>query len=96
MFEGFKQSMIDTGDPQIFLDYVLDGWSGTANAFPEEVRAEYARSFRDPKTLHAICEEYRAATTLDHEHERGRSSPAADQMPRARALEPARAVAGLV
>ena len=30
------------------------------------MRAEYARTFRDPKTLHAICEEYRAATTLDY------------------------------
>jgi haloacetate dehalogenase len=56
-------------DPQTFLDYMLDAWSGTANAFPEEARVEYARSFRDPRTLHAICEEYRAATTLDHEHD---------------------------
>ena len=56
-------------DPQMFLDYMLDGWSGSADAFPEAVRAEYARTFRDPKTLHAICEEYRAATTLDYQHD---------------------------
>src|SRR5438270_818969 len=54
---------------QMFLDYMLDGWSGTADAFPEEVRAEYARAFRDPRTLHAICEEYRAAAALDYEHD---------------------------
>lgn len=48
-------------DPQLFLDYMLDGWSGTADPFPEEVR--------DPETLHAICEEYRAATTLDYRHD---------------------------
>jgi haloacetate dehalogenase len=56
-------------DPQLFLDYMLDGWSGSTDAFPEEVRAEYARTFHDPKTLHAICEEYRAATTLDYQHD---------------------------
>ena len=54
---------------QVFLDYMLDGWSGTADAFPEEVRAEYARAFRDPRALHAICEEYRAAAALDYEHD---------------------------
>lgn len=56
-------------DPQVFLDYMLDGWAGSADAFPEEVRAEYARTFRDPTTLHAICEEYRAAITLDYQHD---------------------------
>lgn len=56
-------------DPQLCLDYMLDGWSGSADAFPEEARAEYARTFRDSKTLHAICEEYRAATTLDYQHD---------------------------
>jgi haloacetate dehalogenase len=56
-------------NPQLFLDYMLDGWSGTADAFPQEVRAEYARTFCDPETLHAICEEYRAATTLDYQHD---------------------------
>ena len=40
-----------------------------ADAFPAEVRAEYARALRDPATVHAICEEYRAAATLDCEHD---------------------------
>jgi haloacetate dehalogenase len=56
-------------NPDVFLNHMLDSWSGTANAFPEGVRAEYARTFRDPRTLHAICEEYRAATTLDYQHD---------------------------
>jgi haloacetate dehalogenase len=55
--------------PHMFLDYMLDGWSGVAGSFSQEVRAEYARSFHDPKTLHAIREEYRAATTLDYQHD---------------------------
>jgi haloacetate dehalogenase len=62
-------------DPDIFLDYMLAGWSATPDAFPPEVRVEYARAFRNPDTLHAICEEYRAAATLDFrndEADRGR------------------------
>jgi len=55
--------------PQTFLDDMLDGWSAVAGSFPNEVRAEYARAFRDPATIHAICEEYRAATTLDYQHD---------------------------
>jgi len=54
-------------NPQAMLEYILDGWSGTPNAFPPDVRAEYARTFSNPETLHAICEEYRAAATLDYE-----------------------------
>ena len=53
--------------PQTILDYMLDGWSGIPNAFPRDVRGEYARTFSNPATLHAICEEYRAAATLDYE-----------------------------
>ena len=45
--------------------------------FPPEVRAAYVRALRDPGHAHAICEEYRAAATIDREHdsadrERGR------------------------
>ena len=54
-------------NPQTMLDYMLDGWSKIPNAFSPDVRAEYARAFSKPETLHAICEEYRAAATLDYE-----------------------------
>jgi len=33
------------------------------------VRAAYIEALRDPARVHAICEEYRAAATLDHEHD---------------------------
>jgi len=56
-------------NPQTVLDYMLDGWSAVANSIPREARDEYARAFSDPETLHAICEEYRAAITLDYEHD---------------------------
>jgi haloacetate dehalogenase len=54
---------------KLFLDYMLDNWSTTPNVFPTDVRAEYLRTFSDPETEHAMCEEYRAATTLDYEHD---------------------------
>jgi len=33
--------------------------------FTLEARAEYLRCFRDPATIHAICEDYRAGATVD-------------------------------
>ena len=56
-------------NPGLLLDHMLDGWSAIPDAFPPAVRAEYLRAFSDPKALHAICEEYRAAATLDREHD---------------------------
>ena len=57
------------GDPGAFVDHMLDGWSSDPFAFPPEVRAEYVRCFSDPATVHSICEEYRAAATLDIDHD---------------------------
>jgi haloacetate dehalogenase len=55
--------------PEAVLDGVLDGWSVVEAAFPDEVRTEYLRALSDPETIHAICEEYRAAATLDFEQD---------------------------
>lgn len=56
-------------DPAVLVDHMLDSWSDVAGAFPAAVRAEYIEKFRDPATVHAICEEYRAAATLDYQHD---------------------------
>jgi haloacetate dehalogenase len=39
------------------------------NAFGSDVRAAYIEALRDPTRVHAICEEYRAAATFDHQHD---------------------------
>jgi haloacetate dehalogenase len=39
-------------------------------SFGPEVRAEYTETYRDMTRVHAICEEYRAAATLDIEHDK--------------------------
>ena len=38
-------------------------------AFDPTVRAAYIDALRDPARVHAICEEYRAAATLDRVHD---------------------------
>ena len=55
--------------PDAVVDDALGGWGSPANAFGAEVRAAYIDALRDRARVHAICEEYRAAATLDHEHD---------------------------
>lgn len=38
-------------------------------AFAPEALREYERCLRDPETIHAICEDYRAAATIDFAHD---------------------------
>ena len=39
-------------------------------SFDQEILDEYVSTFRDPARVHGICEEYRAAATIDVEHDR--------------------------
>jgi haloacetate dehalogenase len=55
--------------PDVLVNHALDAWSETPDAFPPELRAEYVAKFGDHETVHAICEEYRAAATLDVAHD---------------------------
>jgi haloacetate dehalogenase len=55
--------------PDAIVDAALGGWGSPANAFTAEIRAAYIEALRDPVHVHAICEEYRAAATLDREHD---------------------------
>jgi haloacetate dehalogenase len=52
--------------PAVVVDYMLDTLSEVRDAFPPELRAEYIDKLSAPETIHAICEEYRAAATLDY------------------------------
>ncbi|MGW2621453.1 alpha/beta fold hydrolase [Micromonospora taraxaci] len=55
--------------PAVLVDFMLDTWPEVTDAFPPEVRAAYVEQFRDPATVHAICEEFRAAATLDYQQD---------------------------
>jgi haloacetate dehalogenase len=55
--------------PDAIIEDALGGWGSPASVFPPPVRAAYVDALRDPAHVHAICEEYRAATTLDRLHD---------------------------
>jgi haloacetate dehalogenase len=55
--------------PATIVDDALDNWGSPTTAFGRDVRAAYVESLSDPAHVHAICEEYRAAATLDREHD---------------------------
>lgn len=54
--------------PDAIIDNALGGWGTPADVFAD-ARADYIAALRDPAHIHAICEEYRAAATLDVEHD---------------------------
>lgn len=57
-------------DPEDWLRGALQRWSGPGAEFDPEAVAEYLRCFRDPAAITASCEDYRAAATIDLEHDR--------------------------
>ena len=56
--------------PEAIVDNALGSWGTPPAVFPPEVHAAYVHALRDPAHVHAICEEYRAAATLDREHDK--------------------------
>ncbi len=57
-------------DPDFYLEKKIGKWSRNDGAFTAAALAEYKRCFRDPATIHATCEDYRAAAGIDLEHDR--------------------------
>jgi len=55
---------------EAIVDNALGGWGSPANVFSPEVRTAYVEALRDPDHAHAICEEYRAAASIDRVHDR--------------------------
>lgn len=51
------------------IENALREWGSPPAAFPTEVRIAYADVLRDPFHAHAICEEFRAAATIDREYD---------------------------
>lgn len=57
------------GCPEAVVDNALSGWGSPPEAFTPEARAAYVEALSEPEHVHAICEEYRAAASLDREHD---------------------------
>jgi haloacetate dehalogenase len=58
-----------TAAPEVIVDDALSGWGSPSTGFGPEVRTAYVEALRDPGHVHAICEEYRAAATVDRSHD---------------------------
>ena len=56
-------------DPRFYLETKLGQWGRDSGAFTPEAKAEYLRCFSDPTTIHATCEDYRAAASIDLKHD---------------------------
>ncbi len=56
-------------DPEYYLRHKLGQWSVDTAGFAPEAVAEYVRCFSDPAAIHASCEDYRAAATIDLRHD---------------------------
>ena len=56
-------------NPDFYLEWTLKKWSQDFSAFAPEALAEYKRCFRDPATIHATCEDYRAGASIDLDHD---------------------------
>ena len=67
--DGLPEKMI-ASDPEYFLRRHIGGQVKIAGSVDETVIAEYLRTYKDPETLHAICEDYRAAASIDLVHDR--------------------------
>ena len=61
----FPENMIGA-DPDF---YWKERRASDLKLFEPDALAEYLRCFRDPATIHAACEDYRAAATIDIAHD---------------------------
>ena len=57
------------GDPEFFIRWTLKSWAGEGFAFDPGSLEDYVACFRDPASIHATCEDYRAGWTLDRERD---------------------------
>ncbi len=64
--------------PETFMGHDVEAWFDLHTGrepkdrsfFHPEARADYLAALREPGTLHGICEDYRAAATIDLVHDR--------------------------
>jgi haloacetate dehalogenase len=67
--EPFPESMIGN-DPDFFYETCLTGWGAAKiSDFDREMLADYRRAWRDPGMIHGSCSDYRAAASIDLEHD---------------------------
>src|ERR1700761_8895810 len=67
--EPFPEDLI-SANPDYFYEYSLVGWGATGlSEFDPAMLADYRRCWRDPAMIHGSCSDYRAAVSIDLEHD---------------------------
>ena len=66
--DGLPEHLIGA-DPAYYLNEKLRRWSARGAVFADEAVAEYVRCFSKPESIHATCEDYRAAASIDLKHD---------------------------
>jgi haloacetate dehalogenase len=65
----FPETMV-AGAPEVYLRKKI-GWGHAGlSPFTDEAYAAYLSYVSDPETMHGMCEDYRAAASIDLEHDR--------------------------
>ncbi len=59
-----------SANPEAWISSRFLGRNSGGLPLHDEAYAEYLQAFHDPRTVHASCEDYRAAATIDLEHDR--------------------------
>lgn len=56
-------------DPEFYLRQKIGSWGKSGDVHTDEAMADYLRCFSNPATIHASCEDYRAAASIDLIHD---------------------------
>jgi haloacetate dehalogenase len=64
----FPERLI-SAEPDYFLRRTLASWCKVEDALIADAVAYYEAAFRFPGAIHAMCEDYRAAASIDLEHD---------------------------
>ena len=66
--DGLPEYMINL-EPEYYLKEKLKRWSAPGTNFTKKAVDEYIRCFSKPESIHASCEDYRAAASIDLQHD---------------------------
>ncbi|MCY1225643.1 Fluoroacetate dehalogenase [compost metagenome] len=65
----FPETLINA-EPEFYLQKLAGLRQAGPSPFAPDAMAAYVAAMRDPARVHAMCEDYRAAATIDLEHDR--------------------------
>ncbi|GAB97642.1 DNA/RNA endonuclease G (NUC1)/pimeloyl-ACP methyl ester carboxylesterase [Kineosphaera limosa] len=62
--------LLIAGDPAAYIELLMGNRPAGLAPFPPEVLQAYVKAMTGPNAAHGMCEDYRAAATIDLEHDR--------------------------